>query len=302
MITSILVFVLTYLISSNNLALCIGYALSTKVLSIRKLIYIAISAYIIGVLLEGYKMSASLLENFNYINHYMDIALIITIVIFIVSEIVRIPASLITLLYSGIFGVEYAITGRYINVFAITIIYWIFISLTSMIISYLMYRFTVYLSKFNLFRSIVISRALIIALLFLTSYSFSANNFGLLWGIENFDLMNLTFIILGFLLGTLVGSKRTLVKYAYGFYTLSPLASLAIYVSIFTAMELSTQLSIPVGLTIIALSSTLGTEYAHKLRLASMKYVKYIIITYTSSIILGFATSYLTSMLIIGKY
>lgn len=176
------------------------------------------------------------------------VAMAVTIVIFIVGESMRVPMSLTGSLYASLVGASLAL-GRMMGNAVFVLGYWLSLPIIVMLLSYILYKSLGALSRLS-FRYVGIYRVLSILTVFLLSFSFGANNLGLLWALLNFSYKGLLLIIISSILGVLLIGWRTLYRLSTGLFTLGPLTSFTVQLFSFIAMEIGTIYSVPMPVTV----------------------------------------------------
>ncbi len=142
------------------------------------------------------------------------------------------------------------------------------------------------------FRYVGIYRVLSILTVFLLSFSFGANNLGLLWALLNFSYKGLLLIIISSILGVLLIGWRTLYRLSTGLFTLGPLTSFTVQLFSFMAMEIGTIYSVPMPVTVTTSFGLVGVGAAHRFRIINLKYFNELILGFIVSIIIGLVFSY----------
>lgn len=138
------------------------------------------------------------------------VAMAVTIVIFLIGESMRVPMSLTGSLYASLVGASLAL-GRIMGNAVLVLSYWLSLPIIVMLLSYILYKFLGVFSRLS-FKYVGIYRALSVITIFLLSFSFGANNLGLLWALLNFSSRGLLLIIISSILGVLLIGWRTLYK------------------------------------------------------------------------------------------
>ncbi|WP_054842531.1 inorganic phosphate transporter [Vulcanisaeta distributa] len=219
------------------------------------------------------------------------VAMAVTIVIFIVGESMRVPMSLTGSLYASLVGASLAL-GRVLRNAVFVLSYWLSLPIIVMLLSYILYKSLGALSRLS-FRYVGIYRVLSILTVFLLSFSFGANNLGLLWALLNFSYKGLLLIIISSILGVLLIGWRTLYRLSTGLFTLGPLTSFTVQLFSFMAMEIGTIYSVPMPVTVTTSFGLVGVGgAAHRFRIINLRYFNELILGFIVSIIIGLVFSY----------
>ncbi|GAB6948241.1 inorganic phosphate transporter [Vulcanisaeta sp. JCM 16161] len=285
LIDYILAFFLSFLVSGNNLSANAGAAVGSRSIDYKYAIVIALLGYILGLWLQGTYMRANVVSG--------DIAMVamaVTIVIFLIGESMRVPMSLTGSLYASLVGASLAL-GRIMGNAVLVLSYWLSLPIIVMLLSYILYKFLGVFSRLS-FKYVGIYRALSVITIFLLSFSFGANNLGLLWALLNFSSRGLLLIIISSILGVLLIGWRTLYKLSTSLFTIGPLTSFTVQLFSFMAMEIGTLYSVPMPVTVTTSFGLVGVGAAHRFRIINLRYFNELVIGFVVSIIVGLVFSY----------
>ncbi|ADN51739.1 inorganic phosphate transporter [Vulcanisaeta distributa] len=280
-----LAFLLSFLVSGNNLSANAGAAVGSRSIDYKYAVIIALLGYILGLWLQGTYMRANVVSG-----DVAMVAMAVTIVIFIVGESMRVPMSLTGSLYASLVGASLAL-GRMMGNAVFVLGYWLSLPIIVMLLSYILYKSLGALSRLS-FRYVGIYRVLSILTVFLLSFSFGANNLGLLWALLNFSYKGLLLIIISSILGVLLIGWRTLYRLSTGLFTLGPLTSFTVQLFSFIAMEIGTIYSVPMPVTVTTSFGLVGVGAAHRFRIINLKYFNELILGFIVSIIIGLVFGY----------
>jgi len=279
-LTLALAFLLSLLVSGNNLSACVGGAVGARVISYRYSLLLYILGYVCGLLIEGNKMEILWTNT--------EPALVASVIVFIIGETTRIPTSLTGSLYMAIEGSRWA-HGESIGL-DLAVAYWLISPILIMIPSFLAYRA---MEGVVGLRGLSVIRVLTVITVPLLSYSFGANNLGLIWAATDSAVVGLLVVIAGSILGTLLIGWRTLYRLTNSSFTMSPLTGFIVQILAFTSLEVGTQLSIPMPITVAVAFGLLGIGAAHGFRIMNPKYPRDVVLGFLASIILGLALGYI---------
>jgi PiT family inorganic phosphate transporter len=278
-VTLALTFLLSFLVSGNNLSVCVGGAVGSRAISYRYALLLSTLGYVSGLLVEGHKMSL--------VNNDATPVLLTSVLIFALGEAMRIPTSLTGSLYMAIVGSGW-VHGSVPGNILIVLIYWLTAPLITVVLAFVAYRL---MSRSMEPRHVPI-RALTVATVPLLSYSFGANNLGLIWSTVGFTWLGLVVVIAGSVLGTLLMGWRTLYRLT-GLFTIGPLTGFITQLLAFLALEVGTQFSAPFPITVATVFGLVGIGMAHGFRIINPRYAGIIILGFLTSIALGIILGYL---------
>jgi phosphate/sulfate permease len=282
----VLAFALSFLVSGNNLSANAGAAVGSRSIDYKYALLIAVLGYVLGLWLQGMYMRANVVGG-----EVAMVAMIVTVTIFVIGESMRVPISLTGSLYASLVGASLALNHLLGNA-PLVLGYWLSLPIIVMLLSYFLYRSLGVFSRLS-FRYIGIYRILSIITVFLLSFSFGANNLGLLWALLNFSYRGFIIITLSSILGALLIGWRTLYRLSTGLFTLGPLTGFTIQLFSFIAMEVGTFYSVPMPITVVTSFGLVGVGAAHKFRLINLRYFGELLIGFIASIIIGLVFGYL---------
>lgn len=271
--TLLLGFVLVALVSGNNLSVCFGGAIASRILGKKTGMALAIMGYVLGLLLQGNMLHATAATLFASGNEaVIDAVLAVAIAIFALSQAKRIPQSLSIMLTTSLWGVGIA-SGTMNWLFATyTIAYWLIAPLLSLVLAILFMR---------LFRAVPARRriwsytramrlALVIASFFM-ALTLGSNTIGLVEGLMPDSAYLRPSLIVAIVLGSVLFSSGPLRKVGNEImdmrYTNAAIPQLtsAIFV------ELATLLRIPLSNTQAFVSSIYGAGLSYRVRMMLKK-------------------------------
>ncbi|MFB6470312.1 MAG: inorganic phosphate transporter [Vulcanisaeta sp. AZ3] len=292
LVNYVLAFVLSFLVSGNNLSANAGAAVGSRSVNYRFALVVAVLGYVLGLWLQGTYMRANVVSGV-----VAEVAMAVSIVIFLVGEGMRVPISLTGSLYASLLGASLAF-GHLLGNAVFVLGYWLSLPVLVMAFSYLLYRSLSVFSRFS-FRYVGVYRLLSIVTVFLLSFSFGANNLGLLWALLGFSYRGLLVIIVSSILGALIIGWRTLYRLSSGLFTLGPLTSFTVQLFSFMAMEVGTFYSVPMPVTVTTSFGLVGVGAAHRFRVINLSYFNELIVGFVASIIIGSLLSYLIIRIVI---
>lgn len=272
LITLIIGFILVALVSGNNLSVCFGGAISSRILSRRTGTILAILGYIAGLLLQGSVLGAAAHTLFPQGSvAEIDAVLLVVTVMFILSQAKRIPQSLSITLTMALWG--WGMAAGTINwlFMGYTVAFWIVAPVLSLL-------FAVFLMKLfgrvKLRRVWSYTRKMRIALVvasFFVAFTLGANTLGLFMNLLPNSQYLLVVIIAAIVAGCvflssgplkLLGNEILPMRYTN--------AAIPQFVSAIF-VEIATLLHIPVSNTQAFVSSIYGAGLSYKVRILLRK-------------------------------
>ncbi|WP_243680402.1 phosphate transporter [Vulcanisaeta souniana] len=207
-----LAFLLSFLVSGNNLSANAGAAVGgSRSIDYKYAIILSLLGYVLGLWLQGTYMRANVVSG----GDAAMVAMTVAIIIFLVGEGMRVPMSLTGSLYASLIGASLAMGGHLLSNAVFVLGYWLSLPIIVMFLSYILYKSLSAFSRLS-FKYIGVYRALSILTVFLLSFSFGANNLGLLWALLGFSYRGLLVIVISSILGVLLIGWRTLYRLGTG--------------------------------------------------------------------------------------
>ncbi len=281
-----LAFLLSFLVSGNNLSANAGAAVGSRSIDYKYALIISLLGYLLGLWLQGAYMRANVVSG-----DAAMVAMTVAIIIFLIGEGMKVPMSLTGSLYASLVGASLAM-GHLLSNAVFVLGYWLSLPIIVMFLSYVLYKSLSAFSRLS-FKYISAYRALSILTVFLLSFSFGANNLGLLWALLGFSYRGLLVIVVSSILGVLLIGWRTLYRLGTGLFTIGPLTSFTVQLFSFMAMEIGTLYSVPMPITVTTSFGLVGVGAAHRFRIINLRYLNELILGFATSIIIGLVFSYL---------
>ncbi len=296
----LIAFALTSLVSGNNLPVCAGSIIASKMVSRKSGILLTILGYIAGLTGEGRFLSGSISPLLPH-SYFLIIALfVISILIFIFAYFQKIPQSLSIIFTSAIIGMDLALSIAIDREFILKLfLFWFVIPLFSIFFSLFLMKFLYKLKPTkNIWASLKEIRIFSIAAAFLTAFTLGANTFGLL--LVSISQYSYTFIamILGIIFGSIFLNKQVLKRISNEIISIRSLNSVVSQASSFIFVELATLVGVPLSNTQIFVTSLYGTAFSYKYRLLIKKTMVSIIYSWVLLIVLSIAASFIFVLLL----
>ena len=302
LIILLFVFILAALTAGNNLSVSSGPLISGKIIKKNTGILLTILGYASGFLAEGSFLRTGVAQLFPTTSTVLIlIVLSISIGIFIIAHKKRVPESLSITFTSALIGVSLAY-GSAINLYFISfiIIFWIFASLFSIILSYyLMKRIRVVLENKKIWSSILIMRTLLIIISFLTAFTLGANTIGLIYASIPYVPYSEVVIILGIIFGCIFLSSRELKRISQDIIPIRYLNALVSQSISVLMVESATLFGIPLSNTQTLTSGIYGAGVSYKTRLILKKPAISIVATWILTAIISLVVAYVATLLLV---
>ena len=269
----VLTFITVLLVAGNNLSACVGPAVGSRIISKRFGMLLGAVGFSLGLVLQGIGMTKTvnvLLPNSAL--QFRAEALLVAILIFVIADLIRVPASMSMALVGLLAGLSIA-TGALTNgaYIAEVVAMWAAAPVMALVFAFYLLRFINRGCPKNFWRRLQTYKILLIVLAFTTSYVLGANTLGLIVATGGFNLTTIIAAIVAIFIGTFylsageirrVGQELFLMRY--------PNATTTLMVST-VLVEAATILKIPLSNTQALASAVFGTSVSYKSKFVSLK-------------------------------
>jgi len=297
----ILSFILIALVSGNNLPVCSGSIIGSRIVSRRKGVLIAIIGYILGLLLEGGMLRNGVHAVLPFKSEQsIIIAFTVAIFVFLIAHKMRVPQSLSVNFTSILLGISMAMHLPINWLFlSFIILFWIIAPIISIVaMRPLMHKTYSLVKKKRIWPTINLIRLLLILFSFFAAFTLGANTLGLLYATIPKGLYSLLAALLGIIFGSLLLSGGELRRIGNEIISLRYINALNSQIISVLLVELAVLLSIPLSNSQTFIASIYGSGLSYKNRILLRSPIKSIAITWIGGALASFALAYLFSMLL----
>ncbi|MDE1804445.1 MAG: inorganic phosphate transporter [Candidatus Micrarchaeota archaeon] len=293
--------VLLALVSGNNLAVCMGNAISGRLISRRNGIALTIIGYVAGMVLEkGFfsKTLSFLLPKAGPL--FVGIALAIPIALFVLSYVRRVPQSLSIIFTMSLIGIGLASHEAVdLQVVALIVMFWIFVPLASFVLMVLLMRATsrALRNKFS-WRKLRLLKMLVILSSFFVSFTLGANTLGFIYNLLPSTQYTLPVITLSIALGAALLSGSVLRRTGTDIMAIRYLNAFSSQAISVIFVEFATIFGVPISNSQTFVSSIYGAAISYRSRLILKKPFFAIIYSWTSAAIVSIIAGYLAASLL----
>ncbi|MEM2178801.1 MAG: inorganic phosphate transporter [Candidatus Methanomethylicaceae archaeon] len=298
-ISYIVAMILSLILGWNNSSICFGSLVGMGLMKYKKAAFIASIGFIVGIIIEGWKMHVSIFFSPPYYNEFdLSIVILLTALILFLSTFLKIPISLSNILIFSLIGYSLYFNNQiFILPFLELIAWWIISPFISFLISYILSNFFIKKILINLIKSHFYITLLTLVSTFFISYTLGANNIGfiislLLHGSKENVILSIA-LGLSSIIGMLIFGKRIVKSVGEDIVIVAPIKLLTSLLSTIILIWISTQLSFINSLTINFIGALLGSAFSSKLVLFNLKYLKKIIEMWFVSSFLSLSLSYI---------
>jgi len=269
----ILTFITVMLVAGNNLSACVGPAVGSRIITKRFGMLLGASGFSLGLVVQGIGMTKTvsiLLPNATL--QFRAEALLVAILIFVIADLIRVPASISMALVGLLAGLSIA-TGTLTNMAYIAEVaaMWVAAPIVAIVFAFYLLRTIIRSRPENFWRRLQTYKILIIVLALSTSYVLGANTLGLIVATGGFNLTTIIAAIVAIFIGSFyfsageirrVGQELFLMRY--------PNATATLVVST-VLVEAATILKIPLSNTQALASAVFGTGISYRSKFVSLK-------------------------------
>jgi PiT family inorganic phosphate transporter len=282
-------------VSGNNLSACCGTIIGSRMVNKRSGIMIALTGYLLGLLIEGPKLFR-VRQAFLPTETSTEIfsILLATLLIFIGGELTKIPLSLSKALTGTILGVSFAISSLHQTDYLVLILlFWVSAPIVATGLGLLFVRLDDRYSPRNLWLKLSLLKAGLIVMAFLSAYVTGSNALGLIAGVPSNQPQTATVAVgIGSVLGVFLLGRGALRRLTEGIYNLRYPNAFYSQLLGAGAVELANQLGVPLSTTETVSSGIIGSGLASKMRVMNARNVFLIIASWVISPALGFLLGY----------
>ena len=289
-----LTFILTMLVAGNNLAAAAGTLIGSRILSRQWGAILGAVGFCSGLIVQGESLrgtAVSLLPNNDLIVSY---ALGVSMILFIVAALIRIPLSLIMALVGSSIGVSL----RYhlhidIGLIELIVVMWVVAPLISILSSYLINRKFTSLKPKNVWNFAITLKIILIIISFFTAFTIGANTLGFIAEVGRIHGYELIAMVIAIFTGSFflsggvvkrVGSDMYTMRYSNAFVSL--LVSTAL-------VEIATIFGLPLSSTQTMTSSVFGSGLSYRMKFLEARAFYITVVMWILSPALGIFLGYL---------
>ena len=297
----ILSFILIALVSGNNLPVCSGSIIGSRIVSRRNGVLIAIIGYMLGLVLEGDMLRNGVHAVLPFKSEQsIIIAFTVAIFVFLIAHKMRVPQSLSVNFTSILLGISMAMHLPINWLFlSFIILFWIIAPIISIVaMRPLMHKTYSLVKKKRIWPTINLIRLLLILFSFFAAFTLGANTLGLLYATMPKGLYSLLAALLGIIFGSLLLSGGELRRIGNEIISLRYINALNSQIISVLLVELAVLLSIPLSNSQTFIASIYGSGLSYKNRILLRSPIKSIAITWIGGALASFALAYLFAMLL----
>ena len=288
-------------VGGNNLSACCGPLIGSGMVNRRTGVLLAITGYILGLVLEGPKLFR-VREIFLPIDTATGTfsILLATLFVFLGGELFQIPLSLSKALTGAILGVSVDLgTFNSSGYLSLILAFWFLVPLVATALGVLLVGLDDRLRPRNLWLKLSLLKTGLLVVSFLSAYVLGSNTLGLIAGVVYNQTVYATLAVgSGAILGTFILGRGALRRLTEGIFSLRyPNAFFSQLIGSAT-VELANQLGVPLSITETVSSGIIGSGLARRMRMMNARNVFLIISSWIISPLAGFALAFVLTKLL----
>jgi inorganic phosphate transporter, PiT family len=259
---------LILLVSGNNAQASIGNLIGAKVVQTRTALLVEVAGVSLGLLLQGTSMAtaaAHLAKGLS--SETILLVLTITLALFAIAHVARLPLSLTHTLPALLAGVALAFTPY----FFLMILAWMAAPAAALVATPLIARLAARSGANDFWSKIEVYKALLILVSFMFAFTLGANTIGLIVAVEGFGGLAVPLAIVGVVVGTFFLSAGEIRRVTSDMFDLGYSNAMSSMLTSAILVEASTLVGIPMANTMVQNTAVFGAGLSYKTRFFSAK-------------------------------
>ncbi|HLN88648.1 MAG TPA: inorganic phosphate transporter [Candidatus Binatia bacterium] len=300
---SILLLALTFLavmlVSGNNLSSCVGPAVGSRIISKRFGMLLGALGFSLGLIIQGASMTHT-------VNALMPMAtsqlraeaLAVSILIFVIADLIRVPMSLSMSLVGLLTGFSIANGALADGVYVAEIIgMWVAAPLIAIFFAFYLIRFINRTKPKNIWRWLQTYKVLLIVLALSTSYVLGANTIGLITATGGFNLTTVALSVAAIFIGSFYLSAGEIRRVSQELFLMRYSNATAALATSTVLVEVATIFNIPLSNTQALSAAVFGTGISYKSKFVTIKPFLITVVSWIIAPILSFSIGFIVASL-----
>ncbi len=290
----VLTFLLTLLVSGNNLSAAVGTLVGSRIVGRYGGVIIGAGGFFLGLVLEGRFLHGAALSLVPHSYFYITYAFLVSFLIFLFANIGRAPLSLTMALAGTALGIDVRIGYLIDYKFVILMVaFWVIAPVISIVVSYFAERGIFRRNFKNVWNVARWLKFLIVVSSFLTAFTLGANTLGFIANVEGFNFLTITVMTVAIFAGAFFLSSGVIKRVGEEMYSMRYSNALVSLVVSSLLVEIATFFAVPLSNTQTLTSSVFGVGISYKYKAIYMRPFLIIILTWILSPSIGFILGYL---------
>lgn len=268
-----LTFLTVMLVSGNNLSACVGPAIGSRILRKNFGILLGAVGFTSGLLIQGTLMTKSVENLFPNITPELQAAsLLVTIIIFIVADVMRVPLSYTMSLAGLLAGLSIA-RGSLINqgyIFDVVVM-WFIAPVVAILFAYFALKLLHLKKSKHIWKRLKIYKIAIIVFSFSSAYVLGANTLGLIVATGNVSLTTIIGAVIAIFIGSFYFSAGEIKRVSQELFLMRYPNTTVTLLASTLMVEIATAFNIPLSNTQTLSAAVFGAGLTYKSRFMSLK-------------------------------
>jgi inorganic phosphate transporter, PiT family len=287
--------VLVAQVAGNNLSVCTGAIMASRMVSRWAGVWLAVAGYSAGFLAEGRVMRIALARLMpDRTEPLVMIALATGIVIFVIAHTRRVPHSLSQTFAAGILGIAAARHVAVDRAFVVTMLaFWIAAPLGSIALIVCIMRLSRRLiNERDVWSTTARVKASMLALSFLAAFALGANTIGFVYAAVPGNPRTLAAAVLAIVVGSFAFSAGELRRIGNEIFAMRYVNAIAAQFSSILLVEVATALGVPLSYTEVFAAGVYGAGFSYRHRLLRAKSAAAIGWSWLAMLVIAFLLGY----------
>ncbi|MCL4438500.1 MAG: anion permease [Candidatus Thermoplasmatota archaeon] len=263
----LLAFVLTMMVAGNNLSAAVGTLIGSRILSRAGGALIGAAGFSIGLIVQGRSLhgtASSLLPDNNMI---VSLALLVSLIIFIMATVLRVPLSLIMALVGSSIGLSLRYHFQISSSLVLLIIFtWVLAPFLSVAMAYIINRRFSRMKPKNVWNFALTLKIALIIISFLTAFTLGANTLGFIAEVGRIKGYEILLLVIAIFLGSFILSGGVVRRVGNDMYTMRYSNAFVSLLVSSALVEGATLFGIPLSNTQTLTSSVFGSGLSYRLK------------------------------------
>lgn len=259
---------LILLVSGNNAQASIGNLIGARVVQKRSALLLEVTGVSLGLIFQGSRMTTAAAHLAKGLSTEMIlVVLTITLVLFTIAHLTRLPLSLTHTLPALLAGVALAFTSY----FFLMILAWMAAPIAALVATPLIARLAAKPGANDFWAKIQVYKALLILVSFLFAFTLGANTIGLIVAVEGFGGLAVPLGIVGVIVGTFFLSAGEIRRVTSDMFDLGYSNAMSSMLTSAVLVEASTLVGIPMANTMVQNTAVFGAGLSYKTKFFSTR-------------------------------
>jgi PiT family inorganic phosphate transporter len=261
------------LVSGNNLSVCVGPAIGSRILGKNFGILLGAVGFTSGLLIQGTLMKESLDTLLPNVTPELQAeALLVTIIIFVIADVMRVPLSYtmsLTGLLAGLSIARGTLTNQ--GYFLEIIVMWIIAPLAAIIFAFFTLKFFRKSKSKNIWKRLKIYKLAIFLFSFSSAYVLGANTLGLVVATGSESIITIVISVFAVFIGSFFFSAGEIKRVSQELFLMRYSNTTVTLLASTLLVEVATVFNIPLSNTQTLSAAVFGAGISYKSRFMSLK-------------------------------